>query len=147
MPTFLVRRSPGHAIVAHVREDETGCTLLRVTPDHGQMPFWADLTDLPHPDRAVLRRALLARMRAIARGEPERTTLDRVLIAPAAYDAWMARARAAANALPAGIDPDSIPDEAATPQPDGSLRISVAIPGGEIVSMDIPPEQWARRDH
>jgi hypothetical protein len=143
---MLVRRSPGHACVAHVRDHTDGVVLLRVTPDRGTVPFWSDLEGQAFPDRPSLRGALLARMRAQARGEPLLTTLDRVLLSRDAYAAWMRVATDAAPAL-SGLNPDDLPDETAEPLPDGTLRISVALPSGAAIVIVVPADQWAWRDH
>lgn len=144
MTAIQVRRAPHHACVAHVHASPEGVTLLRVTPDTGPIPAWADLAAHPFPDVRALRRALVARMRAMARGEPRRKKLDRVLITPDAYRRWMEMAE---TVDPTGIDPESVPDETARPLPDGRLRIEVAIPGRAPVRLDIPADEWRWRDH
>lgn len=145
MTSFLVRRSPSHAVVAHVRETVEGVTLLRVTPDTGPMPVWEDQEGLTYPDRRTLRRALLSRLRAVAIGAPPLNTLDRVLLSRESHDAWMRLARDIARQMPAAPDPDTIPDEDAQPLPDGTLRIFV--PGIEGAELIVPAGQWALRTH
>lgn len=142
MSTILVRRAPDHAVVAHVSEDGLGVRLLRLTPDAGPVPEWTDLSGRAFPDRPSLRRAIVARMRALVRREPQATTLDRVLLSRAAYDAWMRVA--AETQIPDGIDPDEIPDEQAQEMPDGSLRIFVSLPGRDV-ELIVAPGDWARR--
>lgn len=114
---MLVRRAPGHSCVAHVRDTKEGVTLLRVTPDKGAAPFWADLEGETFPERRALRNALLSRMRADA------------------------------GDVTSKISVDDVPDETVEPQPDGALRISVALPAGESIEMTVPADQWKWRDH
>lgn len=144
MTTLLIRRAPHHAVVAHVHHSPDGVTLLRVTPDTGPVPEWADLTGHPFPDVNALRRAIVSRMRAMAKGEPQRTTLDRVLLSPRAYQAWMDLVGATDLA---GVDPESVPDETAQPLPDGKLRIEAALPGRAPIRLDVPADEWRWQDH
>lgn len=144
MTAIHIRRAPHHACVAHVHVSPEGVTLIRVTPDIGPIPEWADLAAHQFPDIQALRRALIARMRAMARGEPQRTTLDRVLMSARVYQRWM---EITESADLDGIDPESVPDETARPLPDGRLRIEAAIPGRAPVRLDIPADEWRWRDH
>jgi hypothetical protein len=67
--TFLVRRSPSHAVVVHVsiRDTPEGqrMFLLRLSQDAGPVPDVSDLIGVPFATRSDLRTAIKARMRAL----------------------------------------------------------------------------------
>jgi len=72
------------------------------------------------------------------------STLDSVLLTPAAVEAWHQAARTAAQLLPAGID---IPDEDAEVLRSGELRVHVTHPDlGCLIELVIPATDWAWRE-
>ena len=74
--------------------------------------------------------------------------LDLVNISPSVYWAWNKLARQAVKNMAArGVRfrPEEIPDEAGRLETDGSLIIFVALPGGEEVSLRVPPDEWSWR--
>ena len=111
------------------------------------MPVWEDLEGAWFPERRALVNALRSRSRAMARGEPQLTGMDRILIAPSAYYRWSEMALAAARGLPAECDPSQIPDERCEHMPDGRLRIFVEVQGVVLAEMMVTPEEWSWRDH
>lgn len=141
--TIRVRHNKSRAVLADVRRDARRLTLLALRPLDGPLPEVDHLIDQAFADFDAVRRALLAAMM----GEVG-DTLDNVSLSAQAYDAWMAKAAAAARTLAASgssIDPDSIPDERAKPLPDGSLLIWVPLPDGARVELVVPKGQWAWR--
>jgi hypothetical protein len=71
--TFLVRRTPSHAVVAHVLPRETPqgvrLELRRVTPDAGPLPDVSDLIGQRFVTRADLRAEIKARMAVAANAD------------------------------------------------------------------------------
>ena len=75
---------------------------------------------------------------------------DRVLISPAALQAWGefgSRVAAAAKLIASmrGEPLGPIPEERVEVQPDGTLLVSCEVPILGTVSMSIPADQWAYR--
>jgi hypothetical protein len=72
--TFLVRRTPTHAVVAHVLPRETPqgvrLELRRVTPDSGPLPDVSDLIGQRFVTRTDLRAEIKARMAVAAADRP-----------------------------------------------------------------------------
>jgi hypothetical protein len=72
--TFLVRRTPTHAVVAHVlpRETPQGVRLeiRRITPDAGPLPDVSDLIGQRFVTRTDLRAEIKARMAVAAADRP-----------------------------------------------------------------------------
>jgi hypothetical protein len=71
------------------------------------------------------------------------STLENIQVHVAVYAAWLEKVGAAAQeAVALGIWPEAVPDEQATPLPDGNLLIWVDVPGFRRVSMLVPKEHW-----
>ncbi|QQR78563.1 MAG: hypothetical protein IPJ68_05855 [Candidatus Moraniibacteriota bacterium] len=72
--------------------------------------------------------------------------LGDVLISPATHAAWLGFAERVTQALGAlGVtDPSQIPDEQGRINSDGSLKIFVTLPNGEV-SKTVPKEYWGYR--
>lgn len=141
--TVRVRHNKSRAVLAEVRRDADRFTLVSVRPLDGPLPEVEHLIDQSFRDLGGVRNALIAAMK----GEVG-DTLDHVWLSEQAYDAWMAKAAAAARSFAAtggSLDPDSIPDERARPLPDGSLLIWVHLPNGTRVELAVPEGQWAWR--
>jgi len=147
MAIFKIQRTPAHTIIAHLSEIEGGVRLNQVQAEKGSLPVWEDLQGAVFPDRQAVRQTLIARMRAIARGEPQLTLLDRILLSTSAYHAWRRTAESVDPAILARIDPEDIPDEQAEKMPDGRLRIYVEYQHRILAEMFIPPDEWRWRDH
>jgi hypothetical protein len=77
------------------------------------------------------------------KGKRKEDTLDRVILHPDYYIAWLQKAyEASCAAAREKVDPDSIPDEMATEQTDGSVLIWVDIPKVGRVEMLVPRGMW-----
>lgn len=140
----LSLRLPDQTVVTvECHQDAAGLrTLLKVVPALGRSIEWEHLRGGRFPDLAALERAVIAAWR----GPVE--TLDLINISPAAYQAWMAKARETVSAwlrVGAVRTPEEIPDEKGRVLEDGSLEIYAELPSGLRASLVVPPEQWAWR--
>ncbi len=79
---------------------------------------------------------------------PVEVDLEGLLLTQTAYDAWQAFAKRLVHVLQAAghqIDPDTVPDEQARVEDDGTLTIYVAVPNFGEVSLSVPAGQWTSR--
>lgn len=137
----LIRASRARSCIAHWDATPEGdIRLVRVSPNDGPLPDVGHLVGAQFRDLAGLRLALIAAMKG-----PVGDTLDRVLITRAAYDRVAGLLREIAARLPAGTDPDTIPDERARPISGGRLLVWVDLPTGERASVILEKGEWGWR--
>lgn len=138
----LIRYSPERAVrVAWEPEPGSGCRLVAVHPVDGPLPDVAHLLAVVFPEELALSNAVRSAMSPHA-GD----TLDRTLITPEAYQAWLAQAKQAAQvAIARGVPVEKIPDECATALPTGELLIWVDLPEVGRVELKIPATAWTWR--
>lgn len=114
--------------------------LLRVLEPQELLPQVEHLLDAVFPDIQGLHNSLRAALMDVG------DTLDNVHLSVAAYHQWQSIAISAAQkAVAMGIDPETIPDEMAKAEPDGSLLIWVDAPRLGRVEMRISREHWRWR--
>lgn len=87
---MIVRRTPSHSVVAHIREESGTVTLERITPDRGPVPDLEALSGAIFDSFPAARKTVLAAMKALS--QPGlRIERDRLLVTGAIADVTRGR--------------------------------------------------------